>query len=215
MSKGRRPGNPQTRQQILDAARELFGRHGYDGASMRAIAAAARVDVALVSYHFGSKSDLFAATLELPISPARALGGVLAATRDPRERAERLLRTLLAVWDQAGGGPLAALMRSATSQEQLLRGFLEREMLPLLRAAIDGDGEGEGRGAGAAGGEPAARERDAALRANAIASQMSGLLLVRYVLAIEPLASASHDEIVATVAPALERYLLPASDDRR
>lgn len=192
MSKGRRPGNPQTRQQILDAARTLFARQGYDGASMRAIAAAARVDVALVSYHFGSKADLFAATLELPVSPARALGGVLAATRDPRERAERLLRTLLTVWDQAGGGPLAALMRSATSQEQMLRGFLEREMLPLLRAALGG-GEDD--------------ERDAALRANAIASQMSGLLLVRYVLAIEPLASASHDEIVATVAPALERYL--------
>lgn len=196
MSKGRRPGNPQTREQILAAARELFARHGYDGASMRAIAAAARVDVALVSYHFGSKSDLFATTLELPISPARALGGVLVATSDPHERADRLVRTLLAVWDQAGGGPLAALMRSATSQEPMLRGFIEREMLPLLRAALAG------------GDEPPARdERDVALRANLIASQVSGLLLMRYVLALEPLASASHDEIVALAAPAIERYL--------
>lgn len=195
MSKGRRPGNPQTREQILDAARRLFARHGYDGASMRAIAAAARVDVALVSYHFGSKADLFAASLELPVSPARALGGVLAATTDPHERADRLVRTLLTVWDQVGGGPLAALMRSATSQESLLREFMEREMLPLLRTAVsDADGAGE---------------RDAALRATLIASHVSGLLLVRYLLGIEPLASATHDEIVALVAPALERYLMP------
>jgi hypothetical protein len=97
---------------------------------------------------------------------------------------------LLTVWDAAGGGPLAALLRLASSQERLLRAFMEREILPQLRAAIDtGD------------------EEDAALRANAIAAQIVGLMLLRYVLAIEPLASAGHDEVVALVAPAVQRHL--------
>lgn len=188
MKNGRRPGKPDTREAILAAARPLFAQHGFEATTMRAIAAAAGVDVALPSYHFGSKSDLFAAAIELPVNPAAVLGGVLAATAEPAARAEQLLRALLNLWDAAGGGPLAALMRSTGSQEQLLRAFVEEQILPLLRGAVIG-------------------ERDADLRAAAIASQVSGLLLMRYVLRLEPLASATHDELVATLAPTLARYL--------
>jgi AcrR family transcriptional regulator len=190
MKRGRRPGNAQTRDAILEAARRSFARHGYDGTTMRGVARAAGVDAALPSYWFGSKDELFAAAIELPVSPAQALAGHLAASPDRHDLAEWILRRLLTIWDTAGGGPLAALLRSSSSQEGLLRAFIERELLPLLRRAV-----------------VARDEADAELRATAIVSQLLGLILLRYVLAIEPLASAGHDEVVALVGPSLQRYV--------
>jgi AcrR family transcriptional regulator len=182
----RRSGSPETRDAILRAARELFAAHGYDGTTLRAVAERAGVDVALSSYYFGYKADLFAAALELPVSPVVALGGVLAQSERRDDLAKRLLTTLVGLWDQAGGGPLAALLRSATSQEDLLRAFIEREILPLLATAIDGE--------------------DAGVREAAAASQVVGLVMLRYVLRVEPLASAPPERVVATVAPALQAY---------
>lgn len=183
--RGRRSGDSDTREQILAAARTLFARHGFEGTTLRAVAREAGVDGALPSYHFGSKGDLFAAALELPVSPREALAGVL--ERAPRDEiATELLKTLVAVWDVAGGGPLAALLRSATSQDQLLHGFVASEILPLLRSAMTGD--------------------DVELRAAAAASQVMGLVMARYVLRVEPLASAPPEQVVATVAPSLQRY---------
>jgi AcrR family transcriptional regulator len=187
MKRGRRSGSPETRETILDAARALFAAQGYDGTTLRAVAERAGVDVALCSYYFGAKADLFAAAMELPVSPVVALSGVLAQAGGRDDLAERLLRTLVGVWDGAGGGPLAALLRSAASQEELLRGFAEGEILPLLRTAV-------------AGGE------DVELRAAAACSQVVGLVLLRYVLHVEPLASASPDAVVAAVGPALQSY---------
>jgi AcrR family transcriptional regulator len=186
MKRGRRSGSPETRNAILHAARELFAERGYDGTTLRAVAERAGVDVALSSYYFGSKADLFGAALELPVSPVDALSGVLAQSDRRDDLAERLLTTLVAVWDAAGGGPLAALLRSATSQEDLLRAFIEREILPLLATAIDGE--------------------NADVRAAAAASQVVGLVMLRYVLRVEPLASAPPKRVVATVAPALQAY---------
>lgn len=183
--RGRRAGDSDAREQVLAAARRLFAEHGFEGTTLRAVAREAGVDGALPSYHFGSKGDLFAATLELPVSPRVALAGVLAEARHD-EIAATLLRTLVAVWDAAGGGPLAALLRSATSQEQLLQGFVTSEILPLLRTAIDGE--------------------DAELRAAGAASQVMGLVMARYVLRVEPLASAAPEDVVATIAPSLQRY---------
>lgn len=190
MKRGRRSGSPQTREAILDAARTSFARHGYEATTMRAVAQAAGVDVALPSYYFGSKDRLFAAAVELPFSPAQLLTGLLADSPAPDELAERIVRTLLTVWDAAGGGPFAALLRSSGTQEGPLKGFVSNELLPLLRGAI-GDADPD----------------TADLRATLVASHVSGLLLMRYVLTIEPIASAGHDEIVAQMAPVLERYL--------
>jgi AcrR family transcriptional regulator len=185
--RGRRTGGPDTREAILAAARALFAAQGYDGTTLRSVAERAKVDAALPSYYFGSKADLFAAALELPVSPVAALAGVLAASDRRDDLAERLLTTLVAVWDAATGGPLAALLRSATSQEELLRAFIEREILPLLRTAVEGEG--------------------AELRAAGAASQVVGLVMLRYVLRVEPLASAEPAAVVALVAPALQRYV--------
>jgi AcrR family transcriptional regulator len=174
------------REAILGAARAEFAAHGYEGATLRSIARAAGVDVALVPYYFGAKSDLFVAALELPVDPAAAVTAVLQDGVDGA--AERLLRTLLTVWDDpATGAPLIAMLRSISTRADVLRAFIERRLVTILADAIEGpDGE---------------------LRAAAFTSQVFGLVLERYVLGIEPLASASHDELVAVVAPPLQRYL--------
>jgi AcrR family transcriptional regulator len=186
--RGRRPGSPDTRAEILAQARTLFASHGYAGTSVRAVAAGAGVDAALVHHYFGSKDDLFVAALRVPIDPREVLlpvaqGGVDGA-------GERLLRTFLVVWDdEATRLPLLTLVRSVFEPEgrQLLRdGFMRIVLGPV--------------GAGLGVDQP---ER----RMSLVASQLIGLVMARYVVEVEPLASASHDELVAAYAPTLQRYL--------
>ena len=76
---GRRPGNQDTREAIIAAAREAFAEKGYDRASIRAIATGAGVDPALVHHYFGTKDQLFLATVNAPIDPAQILPRVLDA----------------------------------------------------------------------------------------------------------------------------------------
>ncbi|MGZ4460469.1 MAG: TetR/AcrR family transcriptional regulator, partial [Nocardioidaceae bacterium] len=98
VSRGRRPGSPDTRAAILDAARGLFASGGFSGTSVRAVAAKAGVDPALVHHYFGTKEDLFVAALALPIDLRDVLAGV-AASGEPEQVAERLLRVFFSVWD--------------------------------------------------------------------------------------------------------------------
>jgi AcrR family transcriptional regulator len=187
---GRRPGNPDTRQAILAAAREVFGERGYDSASIRAIATGAGVDPALVHHYFGTKEQLFLSTLEIPIQPADILPEVLAGGRD--EIGERIVRTMLTVWDSPAGSSGAALFRSALSHEwtaRLLREFLVTQILRRVFNQLELD--------------PA----EAPLRASLVASQIAGLVMTRYILKLEPLASAPRDTIVAAVAPTVQRYV--------
>jgi len=177
------------RAAILTAARAQFGAHGYDRATLRGIATAAGVDVALVSYYFGSKSDLFVAALSLPISPAQVLDALLEDDTDGL--GARLLERLLTVWDEpASGAQLADVLRSASGQHEMLRDFLSQQIVPRLAAAID-----------------APTSAAAELRATAVASQVLGLLLARYVLEVEPIASDPRAEVAALMgrAPRHER----------
>lgn len=184
--RGPKAGPGKAREAILDAARWEFGKRGFEGATLRSIAREAGVDVALVSYYFGSKSELFVASLDLPVNPAEVLPSILEEGLD--DAGARVLRVLLDVWDQpATGAPLIAMMRSISTQSGLLREFIGGQLVPTIANAIDAP--------------------DAELRAAAFTSQMFGLVLERYVLGIEPLASASHDEIVRLIAPTLQRYL--------
>jgi AcrR family transcriptional regulator len=186
--RGRRPGSPDTRATILAEARTLFAANGYAGTSVRAIATAAGVDAALVHHYFGTKDDLFLAALQAPIDPRKVLlpvaqGGVDGA-------GERLLRTFLGVWDdEAARLPLLALVRRVFDAEgrQLVRdGFMQMVLAPI------------GKGLGVDQPE---------LRMSLVASQLMGIVLVRYVVGVEPIASASHDELVAAYAPVLQGYL--------
>jgi AcrR family transcriptional regulator len=155
---------------------------------VRAVAAKAGVDPALVHHYFGSKEDLFVAALALPIDPREVLAPIVAD--GPDGAAERLLRTFLSVWDDPELQlPLMAVARSLTdpSGKELMRdGFLKVVIGPLAIAlGID---------------EP---ER----RMPIVASQVLGLILTRYLLEVEPIASMPADELVAIYAPTIQRYL--------
>ena len=186
--RGRRPGAPDTRAAILGAARELFASSGYGGTSIRAVAAAAGVDAALVHHYFGTKDDLFLAALQLPIDPRSAMLPVLEGGLPGA--GERLLRVFLGVWDdEQNQQPLLALVRGLAepSGQRLVRdGVLQMVLGPV------------GRGLGI--DDP---ERRMAL----VASQMVGVVILRYLLRAEPLASMAPDELVAAYAPTLQRYL--------
>lgn len=187
--RGRRAGESATREQVLGAARERFARQGYDATTIRQVAADAEVDPALVHYHFGTKADLFAAAVEYPVNPADVVAELVAAGGTD-DLGERLLRLFLRLWDERGGMPLLALLRSASDHEGAaagLREFISREVVARIARAIDAD-------------RPE-------LRATLCGTQIVGLAMVRYVVKVEPLASASHDDVVTWIAPTLQRYL--------
>nr|WP_233160157.1 TetR family transcriptional regulator [Pseudonocardia sp. MH-G8] len=186
--RGRRPGGADTRTSLLDAARVVFAERGYDGATVRVIAERAGVDPAMVNHWFGGKEGLFVSALNLPADPAAILGEALAG--DPEHLAERILCQLLYVWDSTGGAQFAALLQSIASHDVaagLLREFIGRV---LVNSVVRG----------------VAPDRPE-LRASLCGTQMFGLAFVRYVLKVEPLASADHATIVSAVAPNLQRYL--------
>jgi AcrR family transcriptional regulator len=187
---GRRPGNSGTRQAILDAARRAFAERGYQQASIREVAAMAGVDPALVHHFFGRKQDLFVAAVEFPVNPFEAF--IALVNEEDRETlGERLLGLFLSVWDRPDQrSPVLAMIRSAVSDERaaaMLREFMTEEVLgPIAREL----------------GTP-----DARLRTNLVASQLVGLIMARYVIGIEPLASTPAAVLVAAVGPTLQRYI--------
>lgn len=187
---GRRPGNPDTREAILTAARATFAERGFDAASIRSIATVAGVDPALVHHYFGSKEELFRATVSIPVDPAELVPRVLAGGRD--EVGERLVRTFLTVWDSPVGTAAVALLRSAMSNQwtaRLLREFLVTQILRRVVEQLDLD--------------PA----ELPLRGALVATQIAGLAMMRYVIHLEPVASASPDTLAATIGPTVQRYL--------
>jgi len=118
--RGRRAGRPQTRALILQVARRRFLAQGYRAVTMRAVAADAGVDAALISYFFGSKKGLFGAALALPANPPEVLVGALAG--DPATLPERVLRALVHAWDDPEhGGPLRVMVSAATGDPEVGR----------------------------------------------------------------------------------------------
>jgi AcrR family transcriptional regulator len=186
---GRPAGGGDRRAAILDAARQQFAEKGYVGASVRGIARLADVDPALVHHYFGTKEQVFVAAMELPFQPAEALPQVLAG--DPDGLGERLVRMFLGLWANPDfRTPRLGMVRSAFTSEQgatMLREFVGSALL--------------GRVAEAAGPvDP--------LRVQAAAAQLVGIVILRHVVRLEPLASATEDEIVALVAPVVQRHLV-------
>jgi AcrR family transcriptional regulator len=188
---GRRPGNPDTREAILSAARDAFAERGYDAASIRAIATRAGVDPALVHHYFGTKEQLFLAAMQLPVNPIEIIRAVGEGDRDGA--GERLVRAFLSVWDSPAGGAAAALLRSAVSSEwgaRMLREFVTRQILRRVLRMLEMEHEPHGN-----------------LRVALAASQLVGLAMTRYIVKIEPIASTPRESLVAAVAPTLQRYL--------
>jgi AcrR family transcriptional regulator len=189
---GRRPGAGDTRGEILAAARSEFATNGYEGTSIRGIARAAGVDPALVHHYFGSKHKVFVAAVEFPFDPVESIPQIVG--KGPDGVGERLIRFFLSVLESPDGRDrLVGVIRSVLSNEQateMFRGFLAREIVGRVAAEL---------------GTP-----DAELRATLTASQLVGLAMVRYVVKVEPLASADPEVVIARVAPTLQRYLTSA-----
>jgi AcrR family transcriptional regulator len=187
---GRRPGNQDTKQSILEAARTVFAEKGFDQASIRAIATEAKVDPALVHHYFGTKEKLFLAGMNAPIDPAEL---VPKAMQGPRDQAgERLVRLMLSVWDSPAGAAAVALLRSAMSNEWTARLMREFVVTQVLRRAV---------------AEFVMDPAEASTRAALVATQVAGLATVRYILKVEPVASAPAEQLVAAIGPTVQRYL--------
>jgi AcrR family transcriptional regulator len=186
--RGRRPAGEDTKSALLDAARVEFTECGFDGATVRAIAQRAGVDAAMVNHWFGSKDGLFVAALQIPVNPDNIVHRIIDG--DPAQTGERILRTFLSVWDTDGGGAMTALVRSVASHEQaarMMREFVSRVVFDRVVSTIASD--------------------LLELRAALCGTQLIGLGMIRYVIRLEPLASADHATVVAAIAPNLQRYL--------
>lgn len=186
--RGRRPAGADTRTALVTAARAAFAERGYDGATVRMIAERAGVDPAMVNHWFGGKEALFTASLNIPLDPAAVFPELLAG--DPEHLGERIVERFLTIWDATGGAPLASLIRSVASHDaaaRMLREFVTRVILARVVGAIAPD--------------------RAELRASLVGSQLIGLGMARYIVKLEPLATADHATVVAAVGPTVQRYL--------
>jgi AcrR family transcriptional regulator len=189
----RRPGRPtgssDTRDRILDSARELFAGNGIGKTSIRAIAAGAGVDSALVHHYFGTKEQLFAAAINVPFDPGVILGQL--RTAPVEDLGYTLPSLVLPLWDSEIGAGLLATLRSAMAGDQinLFRSFLRDVVVTELAARVD---------------NPAG---SGIIRAEFAATQILGVATARHIFKIEPLASLPVQQIIDTIAPNLQRYL--------
>ncbi|MFI2333559.1 TetR family transcriptional regulator [Nocardia rhamnosiphila] len=186
---GRRPGRSGTRDAILAAARERFAKSGFDKTSIRAVAADAEVDPALVHHYFGTKQQLFAAVVELPVDPEIVLRQVDAVPLD--RLGETIVAAVVGLWDSPAGAGAVALVRSlvASGDTSLARDFLLSVVLERVRQRIATDAD------------------DGRLRVALAASQMAGMVISRKILALQPVSGLPLPHLVAAVGPTVQRYL--------
>ncbi len=186
---GRPPGPSDTRDRILDTARELFARNGIDKTSIRAIAAGAGVDPALVHHYYGTKTQLFAAAIHIPIDPMTVIRPLREVPVD--QIGHTLPSILLPLWDSEMGKGFIATLRSilAGNDVSLIRSFLQEIIVAEVGSRVDNP-PGSGR-----------------IRVQFVASQLVGVVMARYILELEPFKSLPVDQIADTIAPTLQRYL--------
>jgi AcrR family transcriptional regulator len=191
---GRRRGDSGTRDAIRAAAIRQFAERGYDRTSLRSIAADAGVDPALVGYFFTSKQRLFVEVTELPVAPERVVAAVFDGDRDGLGL--RLATFLVNAFEQPEARRrLIGLVRAAASEPEAARIFRERIATQIFARIVN-----------------ALDVPDADVRASLLASQIAGLIMARYVIALEPLASLPPQRIVTAIAPNLQRYLTEPLD---
>ncbi|MGV9801387.1 TetR/AcrR family transcriptional regulator [Mycobacterium sp. NPDC003449] len=186
---GRPPGTSDARERILDSARELFARNGIDKTSIRSIAAGAGVDPALVHHYFGTKTQLFAAAIHIPIDPMAVIGPMREVPID--QMGYTLPSILLPLWDSELGRGFLATLRSllAGADATLVRSFLQDIIVTEVGSRVDNP-PGSGR-----------------IRIQFVASQLVGVVMARYILELDPFKSLPVDQIADTIAPNLQRYL--------
>ncbi|HTH84791.1 TetR family transcriptional regulator [Mycobacterium sp.] len=190
--RGRRQGEPVSRDAVLSAAKERFATEGYEKTTLRAIARDAHVDPSMVLYLFGSKEELFRESLRLIIDPEVLVAALTGATDDEPDIGTRMVRTYLRIWETPDtAATVRAMLQSATSNSHAhdaFRGFMQNYVLTAVSGVLGG-------------GE------QARLRATLAASQLVGTALLRYVIEVPPLATLPVEEVVALIAPTVTRYL--------
>ena len=186
-----------TKAAILRAASKEFSHAGYEAASLRSVARRAGVDPALVHHYFKDKDDLFVQAMHIPVNPGEIIAQ--AATAPLEQMGEALVRALLTTWRKPAFRTAAtAMMRgliSSSSATKILRPFLQKEIFSRLGSRLPEDSA-----------EP---------RVALVASQIIGLIVARYIIDLEPLASMDDEQVIELVAPTIQRYLtgeLPALD---
>ncbi|OHU22960.1 TetR family transcriptional regulator [Mycobacteroides chelonae] len=186
---GRRPGTSSARDDILASARKLFSINGIDKTSMRSIASDAGVDPALIHHYFGTKLDLFREVVQLPVDPQVVLQPLWDIPVE--ELGIAIPRLIIPFWDSELGANVLALFRSALSgaDDGLVRVFFREVLVNIIAERVD---------------SPAG---SGALRAEFAITQMAGILVARYIMEVEPLASLTAEEIALTVGPNIQRYL--------
>ncbi|MDM2645914.1 TetR family transcriptional regulator [Mycobacteroides abscessus] len=189
---GRRPGTSSARDDILASARKLFSLNGIDKTSIRAIASDAGVDPALVHHYFGTKLDLFREVVQLPVDPSVVLQPLRDVPVD--ELGVTIPQLIIALWDSELGANMLAVFRSALTgaDDGLVRVFFREVLVNIIAERVDSP-PGSG-----------------VLRAEFAITQMAGILVGRYIMAIEPLASLTAEQIALTVGPNIQRYLTGA-----
>ncbi|MBX9363781.1 TetR family transcriptional regulator [Streptomyces massasporeus] len=192
----RRRGRPprteaaDTRDRILTAARDEFSERGYEKTSVRGIAKSAGVDSALVHHYFGTKEQVFEAAITLSFGPA--LQAPKAIEEGPLDGVgERLARFFFGIWENpATRAPLLAIVRSALTNDTaaaVFRRIIATQVLRRIAVQLE--------------------LPDAELRAELAAAQLVGTAILRYVLRIEPLASADPEQVIARLAPVVQGHL--------
>jgi AcrR family transcriptional regulator len=192
---GRRTGDSGTSEAILDAARAQFAEHGYRGATIRAIAARAKVDPALVHHFYGTKEALFAAAMRLPVVPSEALTAAFESEPAEGGPGEQVVRSALTLWETDGlKETFLGLLKSAVTSEEaaiMLREFVAESILGTLVRVVGVKGTGA----------------EVEYRAAMVATQMLGLAMTRLVLGLPAVTQVTVAELAATIGPSVERYL--------
>ncbi len=187
---GRRPGNADTRGEIIEAATRVFAANGYDGTSLRAVAREAGVDPALVHHYFDGKASLFVAAMALPFDPRQ----VKEHASSPEHSGARAIESFLTMWDQAEGSGSSfascmAAMAASTNVADAMREFISERVWSTVPR-----NEGES--------EAVAKRRTAM-----VSSQLMGLAFTRYLLQVPPMSTATPRQIGRWVGPTLDRYM--------
>lgn len=188
---GRRPAGQSAREDILAAAQSLFAAHGYSGTTLRAIAAEAQVDPALIAHYFGTKQEMFVTVMAPTTSGPAAIAQVLEG--DPEMIGVRLAHFFVSMLENKTTGRIIVGLIRATSSEPLaaamLKNVLARPILHVFKTA-------------------AVLDEQAEIRASLVQSQLLGLVTSRYILKMPPLVTATPEELVQYLGPTIQRYLM-------
>ena len=196
--RGRRQGEPVSRDVVLAAAKQRFATQGYEKTTLRSIAHDAHVDPSMVLYLFGSKADLFRESLRMILDPELLVATLTGGSGDDPDIGTRMVRVYLRIWESPDTGPsMVAMLQSATSNpdaHEAFRGFMQNYVLTAVSGVLGG-------------GE------QARLRAMLAGSQLVGTAVLRYVMKVAPLATLSGDELVRLIAPTVTRYLTADAEE--